>query len=140
MGDTGGMEHAVTSVRLSAGLFEIPKLHSQCREAHINVPLLVRQPACNSCSALKISERPRRAAGAVPSYRGPIIRKGPHFMKLLSLAVGTLSALAIAGASAQSMNLTAIYTCVDMCRGGLPAHITQNRPELNLLTEAGVPA
>ena len=59
-------------------------------------------------------------------------------MKLLSLAVGTLSALAIAGASAQSMNLTAIYTCVDMCRGGLPAHITQNRPELNLLTEAGV--
>lgn len=61
-------------------------------------------------------------------------------MKRLPLAIGILAALAVTGASAQSVNLTGIYTCVDMCRGQLPAHITQNGYELNLLTEAGVPA
>ena len=61
-------------------------------------------------------------------------------MKRLPLAIGILAALAGTGASAQSVNLTGIYTCVDMCRGHLPAHVTQNGYELNLLTEAGVPA
>jgi hypothetical protein len=61
-------------------------------------------------------------------------------MKRLSLIIGTLAALAASSASAQSVNLTGIYTCVDKCRGGLPAHVTQNGYELNLLTEAGVPA
>ncbi len=28
-------------------------------------------------------------------------------------------------------------TCVDKCRGGLPAQITQNGDQLNILTEAG---
>ncbi|OKO79726.1 hypothetical protein AC630_17025 [Bradyrhizobium sp. AS23.2] len=61
-------------------------------------------------------------------------------MKRLPLAIGILAALASTGASAQSVNLTGVYTCVDMCRGQLPAHVTQNGYELNLLTEAGVPA
>jgi len=61
-------------------------------------------------------------------------------MKRLSLAIGMATAFAVTGASAQSINLTGIYTCVDVCRGNLPAHITQNGPSFNLLTEAGVPA
>jgi hypothetical protein len=62
------------------------------------------------------------------------------FMKHLSAITGILAALAATGASAQSANLTGIYTCVAKCRGDLPAHVTQNGPALNLLTEAGVPA
>ncbi|OAF14761.1 hypothetical protein [Bradyrhizobium neotropicale] len=61
-------------------------------------------------------------------------------MKRLWLVIAILPALASVGASAQSINLTGIYTCVDRCRGSLPAHITQNGAALNLLTEAGVPA
>ncbi|GLR90577.1 hypothetical protein [Bradyrhizobium iriomotense] len=61
-------------------------------------------------------------------------------MGRLSLAIGMLAALAATGASAQSMNLTGMYKCTQMCRGSLPAHVTQNGPELNLLTEAGVPS
>lgn len=61
-------------------------------------------------------------------------------MRRLSLAIGMLATLAATGASAQSANLTGVYTCTQMCRGGLPAHVTQNGPELNLLTEAGVPS
>ncbi|WP_315763687.1 hypothetical protein [Bradyrhizobium sp. SZCCHNS2005] len=40
----------------------------------------------------------------------------------------------------QSINLTGIFRCIQMCRGGLPAYVTQNGPELNILTEAGVPS
>jgi hypothetical protein len=61
-------------------------------------------------------------------------------MRRLWLAIAILPALGGGGASAQSINLTGIYTCVDGCRGNLPAHITQNGPALNLLTEAGIPA
>ena len=61
-------------------------------------------------------------------------------MKSLSLIIGILAAVGAPGASAQSINLTGIYTCVQMCRGGLPAHVTQNGPTLNLTTESGVPA
>jgi len=61
-------------------------------------------------------------------------------MKRLSPVIGMVAAFAATGASAQSINLTGIYTCVDRCRGGQPAHITQNGYAFNLLTEAGVPA
>ena len=61
-------------------------------------------------------------------------------MRGLSLVIGTLAALAATGASAQSIDLTGMYTCTQMCRGGMPAYVTQNGPELNLLTEAGVPS
>jgi hypothetical protein len=61
-------------------------------------------------------------------------------MKRLSWVIVTLAALSAPSASAQMVNLTGIYTCVGGCRGHLPAHVTQNGYELNLLTEAGVPS
>ena len=61
-------------------------------------------------------------------------------MKRPSLLIGMLAVLAAPSASAQSINLTGIYTCVDKCQGGFPAHVTQNGYSFNLLTEAGVPA
>lgn len=61
-------------------------------------------------------------------------------MRRLTLVLSTVAALAATGASAQSINLTGIYRCVQMCRGDLPAYVTQNGSELNLLTETGVPS
>ncbi len=61
-------------------------------------------------------------------------------MKRLSLVIGIVAAFAATGASAQTVNLTGVYNCIQMCRGDLPAYVTQNGTELNLLTEAGVPS
>jgi hypothetical protein len=64
-------------------------------------------------------------------------------MRMMSLAVGMLAAVTATGASAQSVNLTATYQCIQMCRQGLvgnQAFVTQNGPDLNLLNEAGEPA
>lgn len=61
-------------------------------------------------------------------------------MRMISLAVGMLAAIAATGASAQSVNLSGKYKCTQVCRMGFvgyPAYITQNGPELNLLNEAG---
>jgi hypothetical protein len=56
------------------------------------------------------------------------------------MAAGIITALGATGASAQSINLTGVFRCIQMCRGDLPAYVTQNGPALNLLTEAGVPS
>jgi hypothetical protein len=61
-------------------------------------------------------------------------------MKWLSLVFGIGTAFVATASSAQPVNLTGVYKCVQMCRGNLPAHITQNGPELNVLTEAGQPS
>ncbi len=61
-------------------------------------------------------------------------------MKMISLAVGVLAAVAATPVLAQSVDLTGTYKCVQMCRIGLvgnPAFVTQNGPQLNLLNEAG---
>ncbi|MDH6262163.1 hypothetical protein [Bradyrhizobium sp. BR13661] len=58
----------------------------------------------------------------------------------LSLIVGLVALMSASGASAQAINLTGVYKCIQMCRGDLPAYVTQNGTELNLLTEAGVPS
>jgi hypothetical protein len=58
----------------------------------------------------------------------------------LSLMIGIVVALTATGASAQSVDLTGTYNCIRMCRGDLPAHVTQNGTELNLLSEAGLPS
>ena len=61
-------------------------------------------------------------------------------MRMISLAVGMLAAVAATSASAQSVNLTGAYRCVQVCRDGQvgsPAYITQNGPQLNLLNEVG---
>lgn len=62
-------------------------------------------------------------------------------MKHFPIVVAVMTAaLAPTPVSAQSINLTGIYKCVRMCQGKLPAYITQNGTELNLLTEAGQPS
>ena len=61
-------------------------------------------------------------------------------MKGLSLIVGAVAALAASGASAQSVNLTGTYRCIENCRDGnfgAPAYITQNGSNFNLRTETG---
>ena len=61
-------------------------------------------------------------------------------MKRLSLLIGVVAALVSTEASAQSADLTGVYRCIQVCRGELPAYVTQNGSELNLLNEAGVPS
>jgi hypothetical protein len=64
-------------------------------------------------------------------------------MRMTSCAIAVLAALAPAGASAQSINLTGMYRCVQDCRPGFegaPAYVTQNGDNLNLVNEAGEPA
>ncbi|QDP21406.1 hypothetical protein [Bradyrhizobium cosmicum] len=61
-------------------------------------------------------------------------------MKHLSIVICVAATFATTGALAQPANLTGVYKCVQMCRGDLPAYVTQNGTELNLLTEAGVPS
>jgi hypothetical protein len=61
-------------------------------------------------------------------------------MKGLSLIVGAVAALAASGASAQSVNLTGTYRCIENCRDGnfgAPAFITQNGSSFNITTETG---
>ena len=63
-------------------------------------------------------------------------------MRYLPLAIGVIAAVAASasGASAQSINLTGTYRCIQDCRDGFlgaPAFVTQNGAELNLVTEAG---
>lgn len=58
-------------------------------------------------------------------------------MKHLSVAIGLAAALTAGSASAQSVDLTGTWQCMQMCRGDHLAHVTQNGPELNLVTESG---
>ena len=63
-------------------------------------------------------------------------------MKLAPYALAAAALLAAGSASAQSINLTGAYRCIEGCRGtpGAPAFITQNGPTLNLVNEAGTPS
>ena len=61
-------------------------------------------------------------------------------MKRLSLLLGIVAALTTTAASAQSVDLTGTWQCIQMCRGDALAYVTQNGPQLNLVTEAGVPS
>src|SRR5258708_17787159 len=61
-------------------------------------------------------------------------------MRMTSCAIAAVAVLAAGGASAQTVNLTGMYRCVEACRAapvGSPAFVTQNGPDLNLLNEAG---
>jgi hypothetical protein len=54
--------------------------------------------------------------------------------------MAALALLTASGASAQTVNLTGTYICIQACRtgpAGGPAFITQNGLDLNLLNEAG---
>jgi hypothetical protein len=61
-------------------------------------------------------------------------------MRYLPLVIGAVAALAATSASAQSINLTGTYMCIQDCRDGYlgaPAFVTQNGNQLNLVTETG---
>jgi hypothetical protein len=61
-------------------------------------------------------------------------------MRYLPLVIGAVAAFAATGASAQSINLTGTYRCIQNCRDGYlgaPAFVTQNGEHLNLVTETG---
>ena len=54
-------------------------------------------------------------------------------MRYLPLVIGAVAAFA-SGASAQSINLTGTYRCIQDCRDGYlgaPAFVTQNGDQLN---------
>ena len=62
-------------------------------------------------------------------------------MRRLSLALGLLAACAATGASAETVNLTGTYRCIQMCRNGMlgaPTFVTQNGDAVNLTTETGI--
>lgn len=59
-------------------------------------------------------------------------------MKRLSVVIGAIATLVATSASAQYVNLTGTFRCIQNCRGDMLAYVTQNGPSLNLLTEAGV--
>lgn len=64
-------------------------------------------------------------------------------MKRISLALGLVAACAVGGvtsASAETVNLTGTYRCIQMCRDGMigaPTFVTQNGDSVNLTTETG---
>ena len=63
-------------------------------------------------------------------------------MRCLPLVIGVIGVVAAftSGASAQSINLTGTYRCIQDCRDGhlgTPAFVTQNGWNLNLVTETG---
>ena len=63
-------------------------------------------------------------------------------MRRLSLALGLLAACVATGASAETVNLTGTYRCIQMCRDGMlgaPTFVTQNGDAVNLTTETGDP-
>jgi hypothetical protein len=70
----------------------------------------------------------------------PISQQWSDPMRCLPLVViGAVAAFA-GGASAQSINLTGTYRCIQDCRDGYlgaPAFVTQNGDNLNLVTETG---
>ena len=61
-------------------------------------------------------------------------------MRCLPLVIGAVAAAFASAASAQSINLTGTYRCIQDCRDGHvggPAFVTQNGWNLNLVTETG---
>jgi hypothetical protein len=61
-------------------------------------------------------------------------------MRTTSCAIAAAAVFVATAASAQTVNLTGTYRCVEVCRAGpvgSPTFVTQNGPDLNLLNEAG---
>ena len=61
-------------------------------------------------------------------------------MRRLQLIIGLLAACTTTGASAESVNLTGTYRCIQLCRDGrfgAPTFVTQNGDAVNLVTETG---
>jgi hypothetical protein len=61
-------------------------------------------------------------------------------MRRISLALGIVAACAATAASAETINLTGTYRCIQLCRDGMlgaPTFVTQNGDDVNLTTETG---
>lgn len=61
-------------------------------------------------------------------------------MRCFPVVIAAVAAFASGGASAQSINLTGTYRCIQDCRDGYlgaPAFVTQNGDQVNLVTETG---
>jgi hypothetical protein len=66
--------------------------------------------------------------------------KGVILMRLTTLVLGLAAAGFATAASAQTVNLTGTYRCIQMCRDGAigaPTFVTQNGDAVNLTTETG---
>ena len=63
-------------------------------------------------------------------------------MRITSCVIAAAAVFAATAASAQTVNLTGTYRCIEGCRAavGSPAFVTQNGPNLNLVNEAGQPS
>ena len=64
-------------------------------------------------------------------------------MRTTSYALAVAAMFAATAASAQTVNLTGAYRCIEGCRTapvGSSAFVTQNGPDLNLVSEAGQPS
>ena len=64
-------------------------------------------------------------------------------MRMTSCAIAAAAVFAATAASAQTVNLTGTYRCIEGCRAaavGSPAFVTQNGPNLNLVNEVGQPS
>ena len=61
-------------------------------------------------------------------------------MRYLPLVIGAVAAAFASSASAQSVNLTGTFRCIQNCADGFvgaPAFVTQNGDSVNLVTETG---
>ena len=63
-------------------------------------------------------------------------------MKIAPYAIAAAALLTATAASAQIVNLSGAYRCIEKCRAapGAPAFVTQNGFNLNLVNEAGQPS
>ena len=64
-------------------------------------------------------------------------------MKMILAAIAASGTLIATDASAQGVNLTGPYVCIEGCltgRPGQPAFVTQNGWELNMVNDAGQPS
>jgi hypothetical protein len=63
-------------------------------------------------------------------------------MRITSCVIAAAAVFVATAASAQTVNLTGPYRCIEGCRAapGSPAFVTQNGPNLNLVNEAGQPS
>jgi hypothetical protein len=64
-------------------------------------------------------------------------------MRITSCVIAAAAMFAATAASAQTVNLTGAYRCIEGCRAapaGSLAFVTQNGPNLNLVNEAGQPS
>jgi len=70
-------------------------------------------------------------------FQGEIVMK----TGLIALVVlGAAGALTTTGVSAQGIDLTGQYHCVQNCKGPGPVYVTQHGWDLNLVNEAGQPS